>query len=79
MTTEQQSEEEQRIKLEQALEYFKNQPSLIAKLLGSLKKGKKEKPSVKKSDSSRINAQKARDARKAKAELDSKNESTESD
>ena len=38
-----------------------------AQALGKLKKGKKEKPSELKSDSSRINAQKARDARKAKA------------
>lgn len=64
MTPEQ--NEEQKLK-----QWIESHPGFIAKLLGSLKKGVIEKVSQKKSDSSRINAQKAREARKIKASLSS--------
>lgn len=67
-------EELENLKLET---FLKNQPSFLAKMLGSLKKGVKEKLSQKKSDSSRINAQKARDAKKARLDAVLKNESNE--
>lgn len=64
-------EELENLKLET---FLKNQPSLIARLLGKLKLGVKEKFSQKKHDSSRINAAKATEARKRNA---LKNESAE--
>lgn len=59
-------EENEQLKLET---FLKNQPSFVARLLGSMKKGVKEKFSQKKRDSSRINAAKATEARKLKASL----------
>lgn len=67
-------EELENLKLET---FLKNQPSFIAKILGGLKKGVKEKFSQKKSDSSRINVAKATAARKARLDAVLKNESIE--
>lgn len=57
-------EELENLKLET---FLKNQPSFVARLLGSMKKGVKEKFSQRKRDSSRINAAKATEARKRNA------------
>lgn len=80
MTPEQQKQYEE-IKLQQYLEWAKkNRPSILARLLGALKKGKKEKPSPHKQEICRSNLEKARAKRWPKDEScpDSKNEQDES-
>lgn len=67
-------EELENLKLET---FLRTQPSFIARLLGKMKLGVIEKRSLKKLNSGRINAQKARDAKKLKSSCFPKTESSE--
>lgn len=68
MTTPEENEEQKLI------QWAQSHPGFIGRLLGKLKLGVREKPSLKKSNSSRINAAKATEARKLKANAQSKSD-----